>query len=193
MFFWVHSTKRWLVLAILGALIFPLWPAQDYSRDEALRVLALIDKIRIEGQAKKGNAFEKAEVTESELNSYFAYRIKIENEEIMKELRLKLFEKNRIEGKIGIDLRGQTLPPFLKPEMNFYFEGILWTKEGWAKLEISRLFLDGQQIQPFILDWVIAVVAKLTNNKASSLNDWYELPYGLRNLETARGRLVVTY
>jgi hypothetical protein len=193
MFFLVNSARKWLVLATMGAFFSPLWPAPEYSRDEALRVLALIDKLQAERQVKKGNAFEKVDVTESELNSYFAYRIETENEEIMKELRLKLFEKNRIEGMIGIDLRGQKLPPFLKPEMNFYFEGKLWIKEGWTKLEITRLFLDGQQIQPFVLDWVIAVVARLTNNKASSLNDWYELPYGIRNLETDRGRLVVTY
>ena len=193
MFFWANPTKKLFILAIMGALVFSPSPAQVYSRDEALRVLALIDKIQAEQKTKKGNPVQKADVTESELNSYIAYRIQTEQEEIMKELRLKLFEKNRIEGKIGIDLRGQKLPPFLKPQMNFYFEGNLWTKEGWAKLEVTRLFLDEQQVQPFILDWVISVAATLTNNKASSLNDWQELPFGLRKLETERERLVVTY
>jgi len=58
-------------------------------------------------------SIRKIVITESELNSYIAYRIETEKEKIMKEFRLKLYKKNRIEGKVLVDLRGQKIPKFL--------------------------------------------------------------------------------
>ncbi len=179
------------LLALLSAFL-PL-SAQNDSREEALRVLGLIEKIQQEQLARTTAGLRTVAVTESELNSYISYRIETEKEEVMKELSLKLLDKNRIEGKIGLDLRGQRLAFFLRPELNFYFEATIVSREGKARLEIKRLFLEEQQVQSALLDLAISIAARLSHSKASSLNDWYELPYGLKSLETQRGQLIVTY
>ena len=85
---------------------------QDYSLPEALKVLEAIDKMESEQSKGDKDSLKKIVITEKELNSYIAYRIETEKEEIMKELRLKLFKKNKIEGKVLIDLRGQKIPKF---------------------------------------------------------------------------------
>ena len=165
----------------------------NYSLQEALKVLSLIEKIQIEQLEKEKDDLRKIVVTESELNSYIAYRIETEKEEVMKELRLKLFKENKIEGKILIDLRGQKLPKLLQPQMNLYFGARVEVKDGNVRIAIKELFLEEQAIQPMILDLIIYISAKLDGVEPSSINDWYELPYGIKNIETQRGKATFYY
>ena len=166
---------------------------QGYSLEEAFKVLRAIDKITAEGAQSGGGRLRKLVITENELNSYIAYRIESEKEEIMKELRLKLFDKNKIEGKIHIDLRGQRVPQFIRPEMNIYFAAGLLVSDGGVKIDIQKLFLEDQPIQPLLLDLVIAIAARLNREKATSISDWYELPYGIRDIKTEKGKATFYY
>jgi hypothetical protein len=164
-----------------------------YSLEEAQKVLRAIDKIEAETQQPWSGPPRSITITESEFNSYIAYRIENEKEEIMKELRLKLFDKNKIEGKILIDLRGQDVPRYIRPEMDVYFAADLLTNNGLAKVDIQQLFIGDEPIQPLILDLVIAISARLNNEKATSLNDWYELPFGIKDIKTEKGKATFFY
>ena len=184
------------ILKIL-CLFLPLsvfsFALQNYSLAEAQKVLDAIEKIKSALPSKTQDISRRLAVTESELNSYIAYRIETEKEEIMRELQLKLFENNKIEGKIGIDLSQQKIPSFLSPRMTFYFAGRVEVEAGRVRLNIQKLFLEGQPIQPLILDFIIYLTAKIENIKASSITDWYELPFGIDNFESHPGLLIVYY
>lgn len=164
-----------------------------YSLEEARKVFAYIDKIEAETQQPWNGPLRSVTVSESEFNSYIAYRIENEKEEIMKELRLKLFAENKIEGKIHIDLRGQDIPRFVKPEMDVYFAADVITQNGQAKVDMKEIFLGDEPIKPMILDLVIAISARLSDQKATSINDWYELPYGIKEIKTEKGRATFYY
>jgi hypothetical protein len=166
---------------------------EAYSFEEAQKVLAAIDKIVAETEQPWSGPRRSFTVTESELNSYIAYRIETEKEEIMKELRLRLFDKNKIEGKIHIDLRGQDIPRYIKPEMDVYFAANLLINSGQAKLDIQKLFLEDEPIKPFVLDLAIAISARLNNQPATSISDWYELPYGIKDIKTGKGKATFFY
>jgi hypothetical protein len=163
-----------------------------YSQEEALKVLGVIDMITSDA-AQPGGPLRSVVITESELNSYIAYRIESEKEEIMKELRLKLFDKNKIEGKIHIDLHGQRVPQFIRPEMNIYFAASLLVSEGSVKIDLQQLFLEDEPIQPYILDLIIAISARLNNEKATRISDWYELPFGIKDIKTQVGKAAFYY
>jgi hypothetical protein len=167
--------------------------SQNYSRQEAERVMRLIEKIHREQSEGETGGLKKVAVTESELNSYIAYRIEAEQSDIMKELRLKIFEKNKIEGKVYVDLRGQDLPKILRPEMNFYFGGTLEVREGLVRLNLESLFLESQKIQPELLNMVIYIGSKSQGTEPFRLDDWFELPYGIQDFETAKGRATFYY
>lgn len=167
--------------------------ASNYSIQEALKVMSLIEKIQVEQIEKGSEELREVVVTESEFNSYIAYRIETEREEIMKELRLKLFEENKIEGKMFIDLTGQKIPKFLRPKMNLYFGGNLEIRNGKVRLAIKKLFLEKQAVQPLILDFIIYISAKIENTEPSSINDWYDLPYGIKNIQTHKGKAIIYY
>jgi len=165
---------------------------EKYSLEEVSKVLKAIDKIRSES-LEESKRPRKIFITEKELNSYIAYRIETEKEEITREISLRLFEENKIEGKIVIDLRDQEIPKFLKPEMNFYLAAKLEVQNGKARLDIKKLFLENQPVPPLLLDLVIYISAKLEKTQASSINDWYELPYGIDDIETHLGWVSISY
>ncbi len=163
-----------------------------YSREKAAKVLRIIDDIQreqISGRFKT----QKIVLSEEELNAYIAYRIESENEEVMKELSLHIFPGNLVEGKAFIDLRGQNLPRFLKPEMTLFFSTKLEIRDKKVRLVDRQMFLDGQKIHPMVIDAIIAFAAKIQNEKPTSLGDWYILPYGVKNIQTEKGKAVFLF
>jgi len=164
----------------------------DYSLEEALKVLELIEKVEAEKDKDYSGPLREVMVTQSELNSYLAFRIEME-EDVMKELTLKLFDENRIEGRVLLRFRGQNLPVLLNPRMVFYFEGSLKVKEGAARLVIQELFLNEQAVNPMFLDTVIYLASKFQGTENTSLNDWYELPYGIKDMKIKQGQALFYY
>lgn len=191
--FWNCFFKYVSLVFVLLPVLFLSSDASNYSLKEALKVMNALEKIKASEHLGTRNTLRKIVISESELNSWIAFRIETEREEVMKELRLKLFEENKIEGKIFIDLRGQNIPKILRPEMSFYFEGRLQIEKGRARLNIKKLFIEEQQINPLILDLVIQISAKIQNFEASSIYGWYDLPYGIKNIETHLGQAFLFY
>ena len=193
MIFKLFREKKFaFILLFLTCSLFT-FGLQDYSRQEAQKVFRVISKIERESARKTDDSLENISITESELNSYIAYRIDVEKERIMKELRVKLFKKNKIEGKILIDLSGQQIPGFLKPQMTLYFGGKLEVKGGLVRLDLKDLFLEEQRIDPDVLDFIIALAAKIENYKVWSINDWFELPYGIKDVKTQNQKAIFYY
>lgn len=166
---------------------------QNYSRQEVVKVLKAIEKVERETASQAKRSPKKILITESELNSYIAYRIEIKNEKFMKELRLKLFKKNKVEGIVLIDLKGENVPNFLRPQMTLYFGGKLETKDGQVRFLLKDLFLEEQRIEPKVLDLVIAFTAKIENYESWSINDWWELPHGIKDIETENHKAIFFY
>jgi hypothetical protein len=164
-----------------------------YSLEEAQKVLQTIDKIEAETAEPYAGPPRSITITESEFNSYIAYRIENEKEEIMKELRLKFLNANKIEGWIHIDLRGRDIPRFIKPEMDVYFAANLLTDNDKVKVDMKEIFLGDEPLKPAIIDLVIAISARLSGEKATSINDWYELPYGIKDVKTEKGKATFYY
>lgn len=189
-----------LVFVIAMACLFSFIPsrknassAQSYSIDEALKILQAIERVERESSQPWTGPLREIAVTESELNSYIAYRIETENEEIMRELRLKILDKNRIEGKIRIDLRGQKIPQFIRPDLNFYFSADVLVSGGLVKIDVREVFLEDEPINLQLLDAAIATAARLSGEQPSSINDWYELPHGIKDIKTRKGKAIFLY
>ena len=189
-----------LSFVFIGIVIFSLSSGirdenSNYSIQEVKKVLNLIRRIQNENafSEKHGSNLRTVEVTESELNSYIAYRIDTENEEILKDLRLKLFKGNKIEGKIFIDLKKQNVLKILRPQMNIFFGAKVQNKENMIKIDVNDLFIEGQRVQPILLDFIILVASKIEGVEAWSLNDWIELPYGIKDVKIAKGKAVFYY
>lgn len=162
-----------------------------YSEQDVEKLLRHIDTILLAEKITESEPLREIEVSENELNSFIAYSLL--DEKVMKELELILLDKNKLEGRIFIDLKGQKLPPLLRPEMNFFFSAELETKAGMSRLNLNKLFLEGQSIQPRLIDMVIYLASKINNTETSSINDWFELPYGIKEVKLSRGKAKFYY
>jgi len=180
------------ILLIL-LFVIPIFSQVEYSIEDALKVVGYIEKLQEAQLIEYSGPQREIEVTEIELNSYIAYLIDVDREEVMKELRLKIFEDNKIEGKIFIDMQGQKLPEILRPQMNFYFGAKLDIKEKKVRINIDKLFLEDQEINKVILDMVIFVASKINGTESGSISDWYVLPFGIKDIRTKRGKAVFFY
>jgi len=182
------------VCGILFVFVFSniSFTQSDYSLEEALKVLGLIEKVEAERENDYSGPLRKVVLTESELNSYFAFLIE-HQEDVMRELKLKLFDENRIEGKVLLRFKGQNLPLLLNHRMVFYFSGVLKVKQGTARLVIRELFLNKEPVEPLLLDTVIYLSSKFLGTENSSLNEWYELPYGIKDVRTEQGQAYFYY
>lgn len=182
-----------LFFLLLAWSTIPIFPQTEYSIEDALKVCAHIEKLQAAQLKEYSGPLREITVTEIELNSYIAYLIDVDREDVMKELRLKIFADNRIEGKIFIDLRGQKFPEILRPQMNFYFGANLDIMKKKVRVNIDQIFLEDQEINTAILDIVIFVASKINDTESGSINDWYELPFGIKDIRTKRGKAVFYY
>ena len=66
-------------------------------------------------------------------------------------------------------------------------------KKGRARLEIKDLFLEDQRIKPTILDVILNIASKINKTEALSMNDWHELPYGMKDIKTNRRKATFYY
>jgi hypothetical protein len=198
----VNENMRIMRLASILVAALAIVPAGSSSpptelkpevRADAQKVLQAIERIRADSGAAPSVRLRSAVVSERELNAYIAYRVETEKEDILKDLQLKLFAGNRIEGLAVIDLRGRKLPAFIKPMMNITFAGVVESQPGKARVRFESLYLEQQRIQTAFLDLIFSVVSQLEGTDPVRFDDWYELPYGIIGLETQQGRLVASY
>jgi len=170
-------------------------PVQNAGYDSAAvgRVLECIREIEKAPILSKGAARRAVTLSEAELNAFIAYSFETGGEDVTRELRLKLLDDNVLEGKIRVDLRGTELPRFLRPDMTFFFSGRLETRDGEGRLDLKQLFLEKQPIPVSTLDLVIFAASRISNTEATTLQDWYPLPYGVLEISISRGKAVFYY
>lgn len=181
-------------LIVLAAGFGP-WAAARAVADEtadALKVFRAIETIQEAGPPPAGG-LRRITVSERELNAYIAFRIENEKEEMMKELRLKLLGDQKLEGKLVLDLRGAKISSLLPDRATFLLAARLEAGDGKARIRLDKLFLEQQPIQPVVIDLILLFASRKDNAVPSSLNEWIDLPIGIRELRVDKERLTALY
>ena len=184
----------------IGCLIvlatgFGLWAGGRVVADEtadALKVFRAIETIQ-DAAPRSAGGLRRITVGERELNAYIAFRIDNEKEEMMKELRFKLLGDQKLEGKLVLDLRGNKISSLLPDRATFFFAARLEAADGKARIQLDKLFLEQQPIQPVVIDLVLLFASRKDNTVPSSLNEWIDLPIGIRELRADKERLTALY
>jgi hypothetical protein len=181
-----------LIILVAG---FGLWAGGRAVADDtadALKVFRAIETIK-EAPPPSAGGLRRISVSERELNAYIAFRIENEKEEMMKELSLKLMDEQKLEGKLVLDLRGAKISSLLPDRATFFFAARLEAGDGKARIRLDKLFLEQQPIQPVVIDLILLFASRKDNAVPSSLNEWIDLPIGIRELRTDKERLTVLY
>jgi hypothetical protein len=186
------------VFAVLAALAAPAPRAaggepQAAVREQALKVLKALDAIQAESLTSNSPALRRSDFSEGEFNAYVAYRIEDAKEDVLRDLQLKLHADNRVEGMAVVDLRKQNLPSFIKPRMSLFFEGVLDVRDGKARFDFRKLFLEGQEVPLLVLDVILDIAGRMGKSDAASVRTWVDLPYGIKDLKTREGGISLFY
>lgn len=161
-------------------------------RAKAAGILDALKKIEAE-RHRPAAALRSLTFTEAEFNAYVVCRLDAENEPFVKAVEFKLLADDRIEGRIAIDLGDRQTSGLLPKRQDLLFSARFETSDGMIKISMDKLFLGTQPIAPAVVDVIIGVASRLQGVEPTSLEDWYDLPPGVRRLESRPGQVVVYY
>ncbi len=177
-----------LVLAAAAAEV----PAE--VRAKAAPVFAALERIeKAPPEPAAAPGARRLTFTEAEFNAWIACRLADENEAYVKSAEFKLLAGDKVEGRVAIDLGRSQASGVLPQKQDLLFAARFETKDGMIRIIMDSLYLGTQSISPAFVDMVIGVVSRLQGVEPTSLKDWYDLPQGVRRLETGPGRVVVIY
>lgn len=164
----------------------------DQRTKDALTVRHIL-RVIAEQPARSDTQELSAEVTEKELNAYIAYRLEQEKETVCDSLAVKLLDHNHVRGKIRFDAQRLNLDALLGENLDFDFKGVFLTRDGAARIDLISLQLNGQPVDPQILDFVIHTASLAYRTESSGIGDWYELPKGIKRIEVTKANAVLYY
>ncbi len=189
--------KRTFLAAVGAVLLVTLSaPAAQLTPEARRRAREIIDTLTTmqrERSARPAKAGRTMTITESDLNAYIAYRIEADREKYTKELALKLLARNKVEGRMLIDLSSVKAGFLLPSKAELFFSAKAETKDGKIRITMDKLFLGTQSISPAVLDTVIDIASRMEGVPPRTLKDWYDLPYGIQKMESAPGRLTLKF
>lgn len=170
---------------------------QESSRlnlDERLKkVFQAIEKLEKAQLDKSHPATRSLSLTDEELNAYIAYRIATEPVELLKELQLKVLDGQRFEGKAVFDLSQENLPAVVPKEAPLFFSASFNVEGGKVHFFFHKIFLGTQELAVDFVSEMVRLIAMAHNAPAEGLNRSYDLPYGIKDIKTEKGKVIFFY
>jgi len=180
--------RAWAVICLAVLMV----GAIDQKNRNTLKVEQLLKKIE-KHHSRTDSPDLTAEVTERELNDYIGYRLQQERRPVINSLNVHLLDNNQVQGKIIFDARQLNLGLFFGEALDFDFSGILQSRRGAARLDLSALQLHGRPVSPQTLDMVLGAIALCYGTEPSRIDDWYALPKGIDRMAVKRGKAALYY
>ena len=184
--------QRWGAIAGICFCAVLTGGAIDQTTKDALKVKHILRTIE-EHPARTDGKIRSAEVTEKEVNAYIAYMVSQEKNTPVNRINVDLFDNNLIGGKIRFDAERLNLSAFLDEDLDFDFKGILHTRNGAARVDFKELRLYGQPVSADALDSIVKMIPRSDGGESGGIGDWYEMPKGVKRIETRKGIAVLHY
>lgn len=164
------------------------------NQDEPLKkVFQAIEELEKAQRGASPATLRSLSLTEEELNAYIAYRIATDPVELLKELQLKLLDGNRFEGKAVFDLSQENLPAVVPKEAPLFFSASFTVSGGKVHFVFHKIFLGTQELAVDFVSEMVRMIAQAHNAPAEGLNRSYDLPYGIKDIKSKKGRAIFYY
>jgi hypothetical protein len=183
--------KKIVVLCAIGILAGGILSAQLDSSARALKVVEALERAEARRSGAPTASPRPLEFSEEDLNAFVAYDLLAAGEEYVREVSLKLLDKNRVEGKIVVAIADGKGKGSLPSRLELFFAAGFETEGGRIRIDMDSLYMGTEKLPVAFIDTVIAVVSRLQGVEPTSLSDWYLLPFGIQRLETRPGKVLV--
>jgi hypothetical protein len=195
-------TLRSLVLSTLALVVLlATLQAANTSKPQAD---AFAKKIAIINQHAEGASASarRTPFTETELNSWFAYRAKPLLPAGVVEPKVTIVGNGKLLGGVTVDLEamgkqkgsGGTLDmwSYLGGRLPLTITGVLHTKDGQGKFDVQRTEVSGLPVPKALLQELLSYYTKTPERpQGYRLDDPFELPAKIKQIEVGQGQAVV--
>lgn len=154
------------------------------------------------GQRAAQGSARRTPITEAELNSWFAYHGQPLVPQGIAEPAISMVGQNKVSGRAIVDLdviakkraTGGALDPwsYISGKMPVAVTGILHTKDGIGRFQLETAEVSGVPVPRMVLQEVVAYYTRTEDHPSGvSMDDPFELPAGIRQIEVGQGQAVV--
>jgi hypothetical protein len=199
----MHFRVAALTACAAVALALSTLHAATVSRQQSdafARKLALIT--RHADMTPRPAAGRRTEITEGELNSWFAYRSQRLLPAGVAPPSLAIVGKGKVSGDVVLDLAayaktrqsGGLLDPWslLGGRVPVTVTGVLHTKEGRGRFELESADVSGIPLPRSMLQELVSYYSRTPDKpQGIRLDDPFELPASIRHIEVGQGQAVV--
>jgi hypothetical protein len=161
-----------------------------------------IVRIALAERAATAAGVRRTPITETELNSWFAFHGRPLVPEGIAEPRITLVGSGRVAGEAIVDVdaiakkraTGSMLDPwsYLGGKVPVAVHGILYTRDGVGRFEVQTAEVSGVPVPKTILQELVAYYSRTPQHpEGVSMDDPFDLPAGIRSIEVGQGQAVV--
>lgn len=135
--------------------------------------------------------------TEKELNSYLYYKAGTQLPPNLRNLDLQL-EQDSVVAQADLDLsqaksaQASTIPDMFKRPLPIYLSGKLLTNKGWGYFQPESIRVGMLPVPVSVLDSIVKYVTERQTGKPHSLNDWFALPYGIKEIKIQKEKILIS-
>jgi hypothetical protein len=191
------------MVAALGTLVLTLATLQAaaLSRQEAEAFQRKIDTIARNTPAARPTG-RRTPVSETELNSWFAYRAKPLLPQGVADPAITIVGNGKVMGNVVVDLgamskqrsSGGTFDPFsyLGGRVPVTVTGMLQTDKGQGRFDLESADIGGLPVPKALLQEVVSYYSKTEKNpQGVRIDAPFQLPAGIQKIEVGQGQAVV--
>jgi hypothetical protein len=192
------------VAAALGLAVLHGAAESPQAADAFARKLAVIAQqgsISAPQTARPGVA-RRTPVTEAELNSWFTYRAQPLLPQGLTQPKVTIIGGGRVTGGATVDLEaiakrrgsGSALDvwSYLGGRVPVTVTGVLHTKDGQGRFELQTADVSGVPLPKTLLQEVVSYYSRTPDHpEGVRLDDVFELPANIRQIEVGQGQAVV--
>jgi hypothetical protein len=150
----------------------------------------------------RSSAARRTPVSESEVNSWFAYRARPLLPVGMTEPQITIIGEGKVSGAATVDLdavartkrTGSLIDPWslLGGRLPVTVSGVLRTQNGQGRFELQQAAVSGVPIPKSVLQELVSYYSKSADDpRGLDLDEPFELPAGIRQIEVGQGQAIV--
>jgi hypothetical protein len=172
------------------------------SRQHSDAFNAKIFQIAANGHSNAAPGARRTPISETELNSWFAFHGQPLVPQGIVEPAISMIGPGKVSGRAIVDLdvvakkraSGGTLDPwsYIGGKVPVTVTGLLHTKDGVGRFQLETAEVSGVPVPKMVLQEVVAYYTRTEDHpRGVNMEDPFELPAGIRQIEVGAGQAVV--
>jgi hypothetical protein len=198
----MRSSRLAVAAALSVAIVAPAVARQRFNKQDSDRFETKLTRIVAFSNEKRARPATLATpVSDAEVNAYLEYGAKAQVPVGIVEPQLNALGEGRVSGKAIVDLdvvrkqkqRGWLDPmAYLTGSLPLTATGLLITKDGVGRFQLESAEVSGVSVPRSLLQELVAYYSRTPENpRGISMDDPFELPARIREIQVQRGQATI--